>query len=121
MNKKKINIGPSPIWKKDGWIGLDHKTSKVDRDAIIGDAGNIPVDPKSCSILFCSHLIEHIPHYKFEKCLVEFNRVLEKDGVIRILTPDLQRIAKAYVTKDIDFLEKLRQESGKVRTDLSYI
>ena len=120
MNKKKINIGPSPIWKKDGWIGLDHKTSKVDGDAIIGDAGNIPVEPKSCSILFCSHLIEHIPHYKFEKCLVEFNRVLEKDGVIRILTPDLYRIAKAYVTKDVDFLEKLREESGKVRTDLSY-
>ena len=29
-------------------------------------------------------------------------RVLEKDGVIRILTPDLYRIAKAYVTKDVD-------------------
>ena len=45
---------------------------------------------------------------------------MEKDGVVRILTPDLYRIAKAYVTKDIDFLEKLREESGKVRTDLSY-
>ena len=82
MDKRKINVGPSPIWKKEGWTGLDHKTSKVDKDAIIGDAQNIPVAAGDCSVLFCSHLIEHIPHYKFEKCLVEFNRVLEKDGVV---------------------------------------
>ena len=120
MNNIKLNVGPSPIWKKDGWLCLDHKPSKVDNESIIGDASNIPLDPESCSILFCSHVIEHIPHYKLEECLVEFNRVLQKDGKIRILTPDLFLIAKAYVEKDENMLNKLREESGKVRTDLGF-
>lgn len=120
MNGIKLNVGPSPIWKKDGWVCLDHKPSKVDNKSIIGDASHIPLDPESCSVLFCSHVVEHIPHYKLEECLVEFNRVLKKNGTIRILTPDLFRIAKAYVEKDEDFLKKLREESGKVRTDLSF-
>ena len=120
MSGIKLNVGPSPIWKKNGWVCLDHKPSKVDNESIIGDASSIPLDPESCSILFCGHLVEHIPHYKLEECFVEFNRVLEKDGVIRILTPDLYRIAKAYVEKDDKFLKKLREESGKVRTDLAF-
>ena len=114
----KLNIGPSPIWQKEGWTSLDHKLSKVDKNAIKGDAENIQLESESCATVFCGHLIEHIPHYKLEKCFVEFNRVLKKDGIIRILTPDLYRLAKAYVEKDTNFLEKLREESGKVRTDL---
>lgn len=114
----KLNVGPGPIWYKEGWISLDHKISKIDKSAIKGDAENIPLESKSCTTIFCSHVIEHIPHYKLEKCFVEFNRILEKNGIIRILTPDLYKITKAYVEKDFKFLEKLREESGKVRTDL---
>lgn len=120
MTKKKLNVGPSPIWRKEGWIGIDHKPSRVDQPTILGDANNIPLDDKSCSIIFCGHVFEHIPHYKLESVLVEFNRVLEKNGTVRILTPDLYVIAKAYVEKDEEILKKLISEDENVRTDLGF-
>lgn len=118
MTGKKLNVGPSPIWRKEGWIGIDHKLSRVDQPTILGDATNIQLDDKSCSAIFCSHVFEHIPHYKLERVLVEFNRVLEKDGIVRILTPNLYLIAKAYVEKDELILKKLRSEDENLRTDL---
>ena len=66
MKDIKLNVGPSPIWKKEGWLTLDHKQSRVDQKAVLGDADNIPLENKSCKTVFCSHVIEHIPHYKFE-------------------------------------------------------
>lgn len=120
MNGIKLNVGPSPIWKKDGWVTLDHKPSRVDQHAILGDADNIPLEAGSCKTIFCSHVIEHIPNYKFEKVLLEFNRVLEKDGIIRILSPDLFKLAKAYVENDKEFYTKILNEDENVRTDLGY-
>ena len=116
----KLNVGPSPIWRKKGWAGLDHKPSRVGSETILGDASSIKLKSKSCSAIFASHIVEHIPQYKFENCLLEFNRVLKKNGVIRILTPDLKRICKAYIEKDKSFFKKMEQESGKHRTDLGY-
>lgn len=118
MSGYKLNVGPSPIWKKDGWMAIDHKPSRVDQPTILGDANNIPLDDKICSIIFCSHVFEHIPHHKLEHVLVEFNRVLEKNGTVRLLTPDLYVIAKAYVEKDREMFEKLISEDENVRTDL---
>jgi len=120
LEKIKLNVGTSPIWRKDGWLALDHKPSRVKQRTILGDANNIPLKPKECSTIFCSHVIEHIPQYKFEDVLVEFNRVLEKNGIIRILTPDLYKLAKAYVENDQDFLKKMIIEDENVRTDLGY-
>lgn len=119
-NGIKLNVGPSPIWRKRGWLGLDHKPSRVGGDVILGDASDINLESGSCDTIFCSHVIEHIPHYKFEKCLLEFNRILKKDGIIRILTPDLYKITKAYVERNEEFFRRLENESGKHRTDLGY-
>ena len=120
MNDVKLNVGPSPIWKKDGWLTLDHKPSRVDQKAILGDADNIPLENKTCKTIFCSHVIEHIPNYKFEKILLEFNRVLKKDGILRILSPDLFLLARAYVNKDEIFLKKLLEEDENLRRDLGF-
>jgi len=120
LNDIKLNVGPSPIWKKEDWITLDHKSSRVDQKAILGDADNIPLENESCKTIFCSHVIEHIPNYKFEKVLLEFNRVLKKDGILRVLSPDLFLLAKAYVEKDKTFYEKLLNEDENIRKDLGY-
>lgn len=118
MTGKKLNVGPSPIWRKEGWIGIDHKLSRVDQPTILGDANKIPIEDKSCSIIFCSHVFEHIPHFKLEEVLVEFNRVLEKNGTVRILTPDLFLLAKGYVEKDKEFFKQILSEDENVRQDL---
>lgn len=116
---KKLNVGASPIWEKDGWYVLDHKIGGSVR-SIIGDASNIPIESCGCETIFNSHMVEHIPHTKLENILIEFNRVLVKDGILRILTPDLKKIAKAYVDKDEQFFEKVKLEDESIRVDLGY-
>ena len=102
--KIKLNVGASPIWQQQGWHTLDHKYRDNSETSILGDASNIPLKDKSCSVLFSSHMFEHIPHTKLEKIILEFNRVLDLGGIVRILTPNLKKIAKAYAENDYDFL-----------------
>lgn len=116
----KLNVGASPIWRKDGWLVLDHKPSRKDQSALVGDAEDIPCRDGSCAVLFCSHMLEHVPHFKTAKILKEFHRVLEDDGMLRILVPDMLKAAKAYVENDRDFYEKALAEDENLRTDLGY-
>lgn len=116
----KLNVGASTIWSADGWHTLDHKCRENSEYSLMGDAANIPLDENKCSTIFCSHMFEHIPHVKLEAVLLEFNRVLQKDGVVRILTPDLKKIAKAYVEEDADFFKKAKKEDVSLRQDLGF-
>lgn len=116
----KLNVGASPIWNKEGWYTLDHKVKKASVNSIEGDAANIPLKNDTCATVFTSHMFEHVPHMKLEEILLEFNRVLEKDGILRILTPDLKKIARAYVNEDEDFFKEALDEDENIRTDLGY-
>ncbi len=117
----KLNLGSSKNWRKEGWIIVDHRIAEGrDKLAKRGDAANIPLESNSCSKVFTSHMFEHIPHYKLPQALLEINRILKMGGVLRILTPDLKRIAKAYVNQDNEFFKKALEEDENIRTDLDY-
>lgn len=118
MAEIKLNLGASPIWNKPGWHVLDHKIKNTGNGKIAGDAISMDLPDNSCKIVFCSHVFEHIPHTKLPLIISEINRVLRKDGVLRILTPDLAKTARAYVEKDHDFFEKACQEDTSIRKDL---
>lgn len=114
----KLNVGASPIWHKEGFMVLDHKTSRNSKNFIKGDAAHINLEKESCCVLFCSHVLEHIPHYKMQKVLLEFSRVLTIGGTIRLLVPNLRKIAKAYVKRDEEFFRKALEEDKNIRQDL---
>jgi SAM-dependent methyltransferase len=114
----KLNLGASPIWQKEGWHVLDHKLKETDGFKIAGDAANMDLPDESCDIVFCSHVFEHIPHTRLPLVISEINRVLKVGGVFRILTPDLKKVATAYVNSDQGFFEKAKKEDPSLRTDL---
>jgi len=118
LNGIKLNVGASPIWEMKGWYKLDHKAMKKNETTIYGDAASIPLEDSSCKVIFSSHMIEHIPNVKLEDIFLEFNRVLEKGGVLRILSPNLKRLAKAYVENDHEFFKEVLKEDESIRTDL---
>lgn len=113
----KLNVGAGPTWRKDGWVILDHK---VKESTPYGEAVDIKTSNGSCTTVFCSHTLEHIPHVELPSVLSEFHRVLEKDGILRILVPDMLRLAKAYVENDVAFFDDVLQENEIVRTDLGF-
>jgi len=116
----KLNVGASPIWHKEGWVILDHKAKENTESVIRGDAKNIHLPDQSVSVLFCSHMLEHVPHYRIQQVLLEFSRVLEVGGTLRLLTPDLEKVAKAYVNKDDAFFKVAKEEDESIRQDLGY-
>lgn len=116
----KLNLGASPIWSKAGWHTLDHKLAESTETAIAGDAANIKLPDESCEVVFCSHVFEHIPHTRLPVVLSEINRILRPGGILRLLTPDLETIAKAYVEKNEDFFRQAKEEDESLRTDLGF-
>jgi len=67
MKELKLNVGASPIWNNEDWYILDHKKSNY-KNAILGDAANISLEDNSVDVIFCSHVIEHIPQIKIFDC-----------------------------------------------------
>ncbi|MDR2406860.1 MAG: methyltransferase domain-containing protein [Bacteroidales bacterium] len=114
----KLNVGAGPIWSKTGWFVLDHKAIRSNAKVIAGTAKNIDLQNEICSTIFCSHVFEHIPHIQLPLILDEFHRVLKQDGILRILTPDLKKIATAYVNEDKNFFKQACSEDENIRTDL---
>ena len=120
MKRIKLNVGASPIWEKEGWCRLDHKLRTSSKESIAGDAAAISLPDQTCETVFCSHMFEHIPHTKLESILLEFNRVLDTDGILRILLPDLKKIAQAYINQDEAFFRAAKEEDESLRTDLGF-
>jgi SAM-dependent methyltransferase len=120
MELIKLNVGASPIWDREGWHKLDHKLTENSGSNIAGDAAAISLPDNACSTIFCSHMFEHIPHIKLETVLLEFNRVLAPGGVLRVLLPNLKRIAKAYVEEDSEYFRQALEEDESIRTDLGF-
>jgi predicted SAM-dependent methyltransferase len=116
----KLNLGASPIWKKEGWHVLDHKLNITEGNKIAGDATKMDLADRSCDVVFCSHVFEHIPHTKLPLVLSEINRVLKSGGTLRLLTPDLKKIAKAYIDNDEEFFLEAKEEDPSLRTDLGF-
>lgn len=116
----KLNLGASPLWSMDGWHTLDHKLKGNTETGIAGDAVDIKLPDESCDVVFCSHVFEHIPHSKLPSVVSEINRVLKPGGIFRMLTPNLEVLAKAYVEQDESFWSAALEEDENLRTDMGY-
>ncbi|MBI5245405.1 MAG: methyltransferase domain-containing protein [Elusimicrobia bacterium] len=75
-------------------------------------AWDLPYRDEAFEVIFCSHVIEHISHFKIEQALCEINRVMQKDGILRLLTPDLKKLATAYVNNDRKQMEAFIKDDG---------
>lgn len=71
------------------------------RDAIHADVTKgLKYPDHSASYVYTSHMIEHVSRWRALELLRECHRVLRPGGVIRILTPDLERWIQEYTEGD---------------------
>ena len=104
MEIKKINIGAGNAWYAPGWESLDFdKKFFIRSSQHHGVAWRTKLPSNTYDLLFAGNILEHVTHYRIEKVLAEFNRIMKIGGTIRITVPDLELAAKAYIDKNKSF------------------
>ncbi len=90
-----LNIGCGTKYNED-WVNIDmySPSSDVLKCNILK---GIPFPDESFEIVYHSQVLEHIPKEKAFDFVKECYRVLKNDGIIRIVVPDLENIAREYI------------------------
>lgn len=58
---------------------------------------HIPYDNASVSVIYSSHMLEHLDRAEARSFMKECFRVLEPGGILRVAVPDLRPLASAYI------------------------
>ena len=77
----------------------------------------IPEDDGSVSVVYSSHMLEHLDQFEASRFLAEARRVLRPGGVLRLAVPDLaRRIDKYAKNRDADeFMASLSIRPDNIR------
>lgn len=88
------------------WTNIDMVSTGED---VIGHdlTQGIPFPDNSFEVVYHSHVLEHLPKREAESFLKECYRVLHPQGLLRVVVPDLEQIARTYLMA----LEKASQGS----------
>ena len=94
-DKVKINLG-SGHWKLDGWVNVD-----IDRDSqpdVCANLGSgLPFANGVARLMHSEDFIDQLALENAAGFLRECHRILAPGGVLRVLTPDMRKLAQLYL------------------------
>jgi len=112
---KYLNLGCGSRFHNK-WTNVDFQA--LSSEVIAWDlTRGIPFDNESFDVVYHSHVLEHFSKKQASKFLQECYRVLRSGGVIRIVVPDLEQIAKQYLLA----LEQALENSNKNHLNYEWI
>ncbi len=79
----------------DGFLNIDIRPLPgVD---IISTIDHLPMfEDNSIDLIYCCHVLEHIPRNELGKILAEWRRILKPNGVLRIAVPNFEAVVEHY-------------------------
>ena len=93
--KAKINRG-SGHWKLEEWVNVD-----IDRDSqpdvCANLAGGLPFANGVARLMHTEDFIDQLELERAAEFLHECHRILTPGGVLRVLTPDMRKLAQLYL------------------------
>jgi len=105
---KYLNLGCGGRHLSD-WTNVNfvsHSPSVIAHDLSKG----IPFPSETFDVVYHSHLLEHFEKKDALMFMAECFRVLKPGGIIRVVVPDLEQIARIY----LDELERCREDNNPV-------
>jgi predicted SAM-dependent methyltransferase len=92
---KCLNLGCGARFHPD-WVNLDIAPAapEVKKWDLQGD---LPFADVSFDVIYHSHVLEHFSRSDGQKLLQRCHRVLSRGGTLRVVVPDLERIARIYL------------------------
>jgi predicted SAM-dependent methyltransferase len=97
-----FGCGANPL---QGWVNIDGVANPC-ADLLLDIRHVLPLEAGSAKFIFAEQVLEHLRFREALLFLQECHRILAPGGVIRILTPDLEKFTRAYVEKDQSFFQK---------------
>lgn len=109
--KLQIGSGPQAL---PGWLNTD----LIAGDVYLHLGRRLPLPDGAFAFAFGEHVIEHLTEDQGSALLAELHRVLRPGGVLRVTTPDLQKIIAIYEDRNPvigrdDYLRFLGESTGK--------
>ena len=89
LKKLQIGCGGKPL---DGWLNSDLSEGDIKLDA----TKRFPFPDDSLDLIFCEQVIEHLTFERGYDCLKECFRVLKGGGILRLATPDMEKLCLLY-------------------------
>ena len=91
----KINLG-SGHWKLDDWLNVDIDLASQP-DVCADLAGGLPFASGVARLMHTEDFIDQLTLEKAAAFLRECHRILAPGGVLRVLTPDMGKLARLYL------------------------
>ena len=90
-----LNVGCGTKFHKD-WVNVD-MDSKAPEVIQVNLIKGIPFPDNTFEVVYHSQVLEHIPKENAPFFIEECYRVLKPGGILRVVLPDLENIAKEYL------------------------
>lgn len=104
--KRRLSIGSGPDLI-DGWLCTDMQPVRTET-VYLDATKRWPMPSASFRYIACEHMIEHVPYEAGLHVISEAHRVLQRDGVLRITTPNLDVIRRLPDSEDPDVHDYIR-------------
>lgn len=104
------------LCRQPGWTNADHNPSAKDVDNI-DLLGPLPYPDKTFDVVYHSQFIEHLPTDKALAFMKECHRILKPQGVLRVVTPDLQNQVVEYLQMLEEVRAKPQDQASRLRYD----
>ena len=92
-----INLGCGRRFHSE-WLNFDVVPSDSSVIALDLQKG-LPLEDNSCRTVYHSHVLEHLPKNQAPDFIAECFRVLAPGGILRVVVPDLEGIARQYLAQ----------------------
>ena len=99
-NKTYINLGCGNKYLSS-WYNYDF-TSKSDEVIACDIRKSIPLSDNCADLIYSSHFLEHLTYEEASATLLECKRVLKKNGILRIVVPNLEFYVNLYLASLTD-------------------
>jgi SAM-dependent methyltransferase len=112
FSSTKLAIGEMNRYGIDSsWITVDMNGADFNVD--FRYERKLPKASNSVSLIYCSHVFEHLTDDTLLGILSECHRILEPGGTIRIEAPDVLKIINAFKQNDVTFFYNLMSNKEK--------
>ena len=111
----RVNIGCGAVCHPD-WINLDIQPS-VSYVRYWDATQGLPYEDGEVDVCYASHIVEHLHPADAEGLLRQCHRVLKERGIVRVVVPDLEALAREYMSA----LERVDRGDARATFDHKWI